>query len=51
MIRSITLLYADGSKQVFDKDMARFLAKSISNFCSNAPGTDSLPPSATIEQH
>ena len=51
IIRSLTLFYADGSKRSFDKDMTAFLAKNVSNFCSNAPGTDSLPPSATIEQH
>lgn len=51
VIRSVTLLYADGSKQVYDKDISPFLAKTISNFCANGPGSGNLPPSATIERH
>lgn len=51
VINSITLYYADGSKQVYDKDLKRFMADGISNFCSNAPGTGNLPPSATVERH
>ena len=51
VIETVTLEYSDGSRQVYDKDLASLLAKGISNFCTNAPSFGNLPPSAIIRQH
>ena len=50
-IRSITILYKDGSKVIFDKNMSRFLATGISNYCPNGPDVGNLPPQLTVERH
>ena len=51
VIRSVKLHYADGSMQVYDKNLSSMLAHGISNFCSTNPGEGNSPPSATIEHH
>jgi hypothetical protein len=48
MIKAVTIEYEDGTREVHDKDVAQLLDKSISNFCSNSPGEDNLPPSVTV---